>query len=134
MNPPTPSHRPTLTPAPPLNQPEPNNNNNNNTIDTGGVGFKSVFLGCARVLKDQFPNVSIRKTIVAPTEQRGSSKKAGLFEVIVGDETFDNKRGEGVYLPMADIAAAIDRLAQRRDKERRAVEAALAAAAAGQEE
>lgn len=93
------------------------------------MGFKSVFVGCVRVLKDKFPNISIRKTIVAPTEQRGS-KKSGLFAVVVGDESFESKRGEGIYLPMADIAAAIDRLAQRRDKERRAAAAAAQAAAA----
>lgn len=102
--------------------------------DTGGVGFKSVFVGCVRVLKDKFgAAISIRKTIVAPTEQRGSNKRAGLFEIIVGDETFASKRGEGVYLPMADIASAIDRLAQKREKERRVVAAAAAQAAAAEE-
>jgi hypothetical protein len=97
---------------------------------TGGIGYKSLYMGVYRVLKERFGNIAIRKSILAVTEQRGG-KKLGTFEVIVGDRSFSSKPGApGVYLPMADIQAAIERLVVRREKEHRMMAAAAAAAAA----
>jgi len=97
---------------------------------TGGVGYKSLYTGVCRVLKERFGNITIRKTILGVTEVRGG-KKLGIFEVVVGDRSFTSKPGApGVYLPMADIQAAIERLVVRREKENRMLAAAAAAAAA----
>ncbi|GAB5037289.1 Hypothetical protein NocV09_07000200 [Nannochloropsis oceanica] len=97
---------------------------------TGGVGYKSLYTGVCRVLKERFGNITIRKTILGVTEIRGG-KKLGVFEVVVGDRSFTSKPGApGVYLPMADIQAAIERLVVRREKENRILAAAAAAAAA----
>ena len=97
---------------------------------TGGVGYKSLYTGVCRVLRERFGNIAIRKAILGVTEVRGG-KKLGTFEVVVGDRSFQAKPGApGVYLPMADIQAAIERLVVRRDKESKMLAAAAAAAAA----
>ncbi|EWM22388.1 hypothetical protein Naga_100067g5 [Nannochloropsis gaditana] len=97
---------------------------------TGGVGYKSLYTGVCRVLKERFGNIAIRKTILGVTEVRGG-KKLGIFEVVIGDRSFTSKPGAvGVYLPMADLQAAIERVVVRREKENKMLAAAAAAVSA----
>lgn len=52
--------------------------------DTGGSGARALYNGCVKCIREGFPNVSIRKMILA--NSNSISKKQAIFEVLVGDQ------------------------------------------------
>jgi len=62
--------------------------------DTGGVGYKPLYAGVSKVIREKFPAVQIRKMIMAPTGT--SNKKQGLFEIIIDDHVRQS-RSHGTY-------------------------------------
>lgn len=60
------------------------------TKDTGGSGARALYNGCVKCIREGFPNVSIRKMILA--NSNSISKKQAIFEVLVGDQVSDEAR------------------------------------------
>lgn len=51
--------------------------------DTGGVGYKPLYTGVSKVIRDKFPGIQIRKMIIAPSSP--GNKKQGMFEIAIDD-------------------------------------------------